>query len=89
MTAKYLSTIELRLLKNWSLRSNALSGSSMNQWKVETQMKSFRRSIESLLNEHTTHLSKIPASVSTSPVVPESAEQIAVSLLSEQKEKEK
>ena len=57
--------------------------------KVETQMKSFQKSIESLLNEHTTHLSKISSSVSTSSVVPESAEQIAVFLLSEQKEKEK
>jgi len=41
------------------------------------------------LNEHTTHLSKIPASVSSLSVVPESAEEITVSLLSEQKEKEK
>ena len=53
----------------------------------ESQIESFQKSIKSLLNEHTTQLSKVPTSVNAVP--PESAEQIAVSLLSEQKEKEK
>jgi len=51
--------------------------------KIETQIKSSQKSIESLLNEHTTHLSKIPASVNTPSVVPDPVEEIAVSLLSE------
>ena len=54
---------------------------------VESQIESFQKSIKSLLNEHTTQLSKVSTSVNAVP--PESAEQIAVSLLSEQKEKEK
>ena len=54
---------------------------------VETQIEAFQNSIKSLLNDHTTKLSKVPTSVNA--VSPDSAEQIAVSLLSEQKEKEK
>ena len=54
---------------------------------VESQIESFQKSIKLLLNEHTTQLSKVSTSVNA--VSPESAEQIAVSLLSKQKEKEK
>jgi len=57
--------------------------------KVETKIESFQKSIESLLNEHTSSQPKTPASVNVAPVVPDSVEETVVSLLSEQKEKEK
>jgi len=54
---------------------------------VKPQIDVFQNSIKSLLNKHTTQLSKVPTPVNDVALI--SAEQNAVSLLSEQKEKKK
>ena len=59
----------------------------MNLWSLlKPELRPFR-SLKSLLNEHTSKLLKVPTP--NGIVASESAEEIAASLLSEQKEKER
>jgi len=54
---------------------------------TESQIEAFQNSVKSLLNEHTNKLSKVPTP--NNIVASKPAEEIAASLLPEQKEKER
>ena len=58
--------------------------------KVETQLADHHKSMDSMLTGHVTGLAKASDSVNaTAPITPDSVEHIAISLVSEQKEKER